>query len=42
MVLPMTKASGLTGAMRICSMVPRSFSRTTASDVEITAVIMVM
>ena len=32
----------VTGAMRICSMVPRSFSRTTASAVEITAVIIEM
>ena len=38
----MTNASGVTGAMRICSMVPRSFSRTTASAVEITAVIIEM
>ncbi len=30
------------GAMRTCSIVPRSFSRTTASAVETTAVIMPM
>ena len=38
----MMYGSGLTGAMRTCSIVPRSFSRTTDSAVEITAVIIEM
>ena len=38
----MMYGSGLSGAMRTCSIVPRSFSRTTDSAVETTAVIIEM
>ena len=41
-VLPMMYAPVPSGAMRTCSIVPRSFSRTTDSDVETTAEIMPM
>ena len=41
-VLPTTYAAGLTGDIRTCSIVPRSFSRTTESAVEMTAVIIAM
>ena len=38
MVFPRTIWIGVNGETMICSMVPRSFSRTTVRDVEITAV----
>src|SRR5262245_16881859 len=38
-VLPTMNENVLRGAIRICSIVPRSFSRTTESAVETTAVI---
>ena len=41
-VLPMMYAPVPSGAIRTCSIVPRSFSRTTDSDVEMTAEIMPM
>src|SRR5688572_32981067 len=41
-VLPTMYAPVPSGAIRTCSMVPRSFSRTTDSDVETTAEIMPM
>ena len=41
-LLPTMKGSVPMGAMRTCSMVPRSFSRTTDSAVETTAVIIAM
>ena len=41
-VLPMMYGSGLIGAIRTCSIVPRSFSRTTESAVDTTAVIIEM
>ena len=41
-VLPRMYGSGLSGAIRTCSMVPRSFSRTTDSAVDTTAVIIEM
>ena len=41
-VLPRMYATGPTGAIRTCSIVPRSFSRTTDSAVEMTAVIIEM
>jgi hypothetical protein len=41
-LLPMTNDSVPIGAMRICSTVPRSFSRTTDNAVETTAVIIAM
>ena len=41
-VLPMMYGSGPIGAIRTCSMVPRSFSRTTDSAVDTTAVIIAM
>ena len=41
-VLPATKEKALSGAMRTCSIVPRSFSRTTDSAVDTTAVIIEM
>ena len=42
MVLPTTNGSVPIGAMRTCSIVPRSFSRTIESAVETTAVIIAM
>ena len=41
-VFPTTNDAAPSGAMRTCSMVPRSFSRTTESAVETTAVIIAM
>ena len=40
--MPITKLVEPIGAMRTCSIVPRSFSRTTDSAVEMTAVIIAM
>ena len=40
--LPTTKLVAPSGAIRTCSMVPRSFSRTIESAVEITALIIAM
>jgi hypothetical protein len=42
MVFPITYDTVLIGAMRTCSHVPRSFSRTIDTAVEIAAVIMAM
>ena len=41
-VLPAINAAGPTGAILTCSIVPRSFSRTMESAVEMTAVIIEM
>ena len=41
-VLPSTYGTGPSGAIRTCSIVPTSFSRTTDSDVETTAVSIAM
>ena len=41
-VLPTTNDAASSGAIRTCSIVPRSFSRTTDSAVETTAVIIAM
>ena len=41
-VFPTTNGPASIGAMRTCSIVPRSFSRTIDSAVETTAVIIVM
>ena len=41
-VLPITYVAGLTGDILTCSIVPRSFTRTIESAVEITAVIIEM
>ena len=41
-VLPTTKEAASSGAIRTCSIVPRSFSRTIDSAVETTAVIIAM
>ena len=41
-VLPSTKDKALIGAIRTCSIVPRSFSRTIDTAVDTTAVIMTM
>ncbi len=42
MLLPRTNETALSGAIRTCSIVPRSFSRTIDSAVEITEVIITM
>ena len=41
-VLPTTNEAASSGAIRTCSIVPRSFSRTIDSAVETTAVIIAM